>query len=84
MGFVKFIGYSGMVNVEGVVSRGIFLFAFVFRRDSFSKFFSFVCICTMLLMIMGRMFRGKRRMLNKVKDTKVFWVFRMLFSSMVT
>lgn len=40
--------------------------------------------CTMLLMTMGRIFRGKRRMLNKAKDTKAFWASRTLFLSTVT
>lgn len=35
--------------------------------------------CTMLLMTMGRIFRGKRRMLNKAKETKAFWASRTLF-----
>lgn len=40
--------------------------------------------CTMLLMTIGRMLSGKRRMLNKAKDTKALWASRMLFLSIVT
>lgn len=35
-------------------------------------------------MTMGRIFSGKRRMLNKAKDTKAFWASRMLFLLTVT
>lgn len=36
--------------------------------------------CTMLLMTMGSMFRGKRRMLKRARDTKALRASRMFFS----
>lgn len=40
--------------------------------------------CTMLLMTMGSMLRGKRRMLNRARDTKAFCASRTFFSSTST
>lgn len=38
----------------------------------------------MLLITMGRMLSGKRKILNKAKDTKAFFASRTFFSSTVT
>lgn len=78
-------GHSGTGNEGGAVwSRTCRPFYFLSPEPPPSGPSSLACTCTMLLMTMGRIFRGNRRMLNKAKDTKAFWASRMLFLSMVT